>query len=278
MVLALVAFASFADAQAQESNANSRIWGHVRQMQVASIADQDSAVTINARAILALVPQLDSAARAKFTSYVLAETYRDLAGVIAGHGDARAALALLDSAPAKIAPWLEDDVERYQLVGMRAPPLRAPHWINASGTTQIDPGAGGPVTVIEMTAWWCGSCIRSYPTLASFARTYGDRVHLVLATGLLGRFRDDTALPPAVETEKLRAYYTQEEHFTCPIAVGARDNDEIATSYHSAAIPQIVVVDGHGIVRRILMGWDVGNADRLDEAIRSALGGPSATP
>jgi hypothetical protein len=39
------------------------------------------------------------------------------------------------------------------------------------------------------------------------------------------------------------------------------------------AIPQVVVVDAHGIVRHILLGWDEGNDDRLDRAVSAALGG-----
>jgi hypothetical protein len=31
------------------------------------------------------------------------------------------------------------------------------------------------------------------------------------------------------------------------------------------------VVDAHGIVRHILLGWDPGNDDRLDRAVGAAL-------
>lgn len=254
------------------ASANSRAWAHVMLLQAYSVADMDSAVMLHANTVLAIEPHLEPAQRAKFAP-ALTATYRDLAAVIAGHGDAAAALRLLASAPASLAPDLADDVARYEMVGRPAPPLTAPQWFNAPGS-EVRLG-GGSVTVLELTAWWCGSCVRSYPTLLSLTRSYGDRVRVVLATGLLGYFRGDTAITAAAETEKLRAYFTTEEHFTCPIAVGARDHDAIAEAYHGAAIPQIVVIDGHGIVRRVLMGWDAGNAQRVDEAIRLALG---ATP
>jgi hypothetical protein len=104
---------------------------------------------------------------------------------------------------------------------------------------------------------------------------YGDKVRVVMATSLMGRFRADSDMTPIAEMGKLRDYFAVENALPYPIAVaenpGEEDHDSISNTYHVYAIPQIVVVDAHGVVRHILIGWDPGNDDRLDRAVGAAL-------
>jgi hypothetical protein len=191
-------------------------------------------------------------------------------------------LALLTGAPAAlpgvphVADDLADEVARYRLIGHPAPPIAAPHWLGAPpGTTRIDAATTGTVTVVEITAWWCPACVRSYPALLDVVKHYGARnVRVVLATSLMGQLRADTGLTPPVELAKLDAYYHREHALTAPVAVSDQpttDPDPISAAYHVYAIPEVVVTDRHGIVQRIFLGWDEGNPQRLDEAVGAAL-------
>jgi hypothetical protein len=85
---------------------------------------------------------------------------------------------------------------RRDLAVMSAPPrIAAPHWFNAKDSTTLDLSHGGPITIVEFSAWWCAGCSLSYPDLLAVQRKYGaDKVHLVLVTNLMGRLRADTAL------------------------------------------------------------------------------------
>jgi hypothetical protein len=243
--------------------------------------DLDTAIAFHATAVMALAPRLDAADRVRLAKPLI-HAYRNLAEVRAGHGDPAAALALLESAPAAlpgvpgVADALADEVARYRMIGHPAPAIAAPHWLGApAGTTRIDPAKVGAATVVEITAWWCAACQRSYPALLDVARHYGPtNVHVVLATSLMGQIRADTGLTPAVELTKLDDYYQREHGLSGPIAVAdqpASGADPISAAYHVYAIPEVVITDRHGIVQRILLGWDEGNPQRLDEAVGAAL-------
>lgn len=247
--------------------------------------DYDDGIAFHANAVIELAPRVDSADRVRL-SHQLIYAYRNLAEVVAGHGNTPTALELLEHAQAGlpgvpgVAEGLADEVARYRMVGQAPPPITAPHWFNATtGTTTIDPSRGGPVTIVELTAWWCAACTRSYPDLVALQKKYGaDKVRLVMATNLMGQFRADTGLTPAAELLKLRAYFTDEHKLACPIAVAdnpGEGQDPIAKAYHVYAIPETLVIDRQGRVTRILLGWDEGNGGRVDEAVRLALG---ATP
>jgi hypothetical protein len=245
-------------------------------------ADLDTGIAYHARAVMALAPHLDSADCVRL-AHALIHAYRNLAEVEAGHGQPTQALALLRGAPAAlprvpgVAAELATEVARYEMIGHRALSISAPHWFGApAGTKTIDPSTGGAVTIIEETAWWCAACNRSYPALLRIQKQYGDKVRVLLATSLMGRFRADTNLAPNAELEKLRDYFAQENGLSYPIAVADSpgenaDHDAISIRYHVYAIPQVVVVDAKGIVRHILLGWDPGNDDRLDHAVAQAM-------
>ncbi len=187
--------------------------------------DDEDGITLHAKAIMALAGQLDSADRVRLAPQLI-HAYRDLAEVIAGHGDTPAALALLAYAPARlpgvpgVAEGLADEIARYRMVGQAPPRIAAPHWFNAADGTTLDFSHGAPVTIVVFSAWWCAACSLSYPDLLAVQQKYGaDKVRLVLVTNLMGQFRADTALTADAELAKLKQYFTGEHGLTCPIAV-----------------------------------------------------------
>jgi thiol-disulfide isomerase/thioredoxin len=267
------------------ASAAARVEANAALGQLFRDVDYDDGIAFHANAVMQLAQQLDSADRVRL-AHPLIYAYRNLAEVVAGHGDTPTALELLLHAPAGlpgvpgVVDGLADEVARYRMVGQPPPPITAPHWFNApTGTTTIDPSRGGPVTIVELTAWWCAACTRSYPDLVAVQKKYGaDKVRLVMATSLMGQFRADTGLTPAAELAKLRAYFADEHSLTCPIAVADNPGegiDAVGKAYHEYAIPETLVIDRQGRVSRILLGWDEGNGGRVDEAVRLALG---ATP
>jgi len=245
-------------------------------------ADLDTGIAYHAQAVMALAPRLDSADCVRLARPLI-HAYRNLAEVQAGHGHPKQALALLRSAPAAlphtpgVAKELATEVARYEMIGRPALSITAPHWLGApAGTRTMDPATGGAITIVEQTAWWCAACNRSYPALLRIQHRYGaDKVHVLLATNLMGRFRADTDLAPNAELAKLHDYFTAESGLPYPVAVadnpGEGEPDAISVRYHVYAIPQVVVVDAHGVVRHILIGWDPGNDARLERAVAQAM-------
>jgi hypothetical protein len=263
------------------ASAATRVQAHALLGQLFRDVDYDDGIAFHANAVMQLATRLDTADRVRL-SHQLIYAYRNLAEVVAGHGNTPVALELLQHAEAGlpgvpgVSEGLADEVARYQMVGQPPPRITAPHWFNEpAGTTTVDPSSGGPVTVVELTAWWCAACTRSYPALVDLQKKYGSQVRVVLSTSLMGRFRADTDLTPAVELAKLRDYFTVEHKLACPIAVADNPGDAldpVSKAYHVYAIPETLVIDRQGHVTRILLGWDEGNPQRVDEAIRLALG------
>lgn len=263
----------------------SRVKAHALIEEYFRIAvDDEDGVTLHAKTIMELAGQLDSASRVLVASQLI-HAYRDQAQIIAGHGDAPAAIDFLTHAPAalpgvpNVAEGLADELARYRMIGQAAPSITAPHWFNAADGTTLDLSRGGPVTIVAFSAWWCKACTLSYPELLAVEQKYGpDKVRLVLVTNLMGQFRKDTALTTDAELGKLKQYFTGEHGLSCPIAVDdlAKENDygdygPIANAYHVLFIPETLIIDRQGRVRRILVGWDKGNGTRLDNAVRLAL-------
>jgi thiol-disulfide isomerase/thioredoxin len=267
------------------ASAATRVEAHAMLGQFFRDIDYDDGIAFHANAVMELASRLDSTQRVHL-SHQLIYAYRNLAEVVAGHGNTPTALELLIHAPAGlpgvpgVVDGLADEVARYQMVGQPPPRITAPHWFNEpTGTTTIDPSSGGPVTVVELTAWWCPACTRSYPALLDLQKKYGSQLRVVLATSLMGRFRADSGLSPSVELAKLREYFTVEHKLACPIAIADNPGEEVdpvGKAYHVYAIPETLVIDRQGRVTRILLGWDEGNPQRVDEAIKLALGAPAA--
>ena len=46
------------------------------------------------------------------------------------------------------------------------------------------------------------------------------------------------------------------------------------TDYRVGGIPQIIIVDKHGIIRQIVTGWNQGNTERFSRLIKGLLAEP----
>jgi thiol-disulfide isomerase/thioredoxin len=220
----------------------------------------------------------------------VANAYANIAEAWAGQGMTEKALELLRRGHAdwKDVPRASEGyflpvIERLSLVGTPGAAITAPHWLNApAGTTSIEmPGA---VTLVEFTAHWCGPCKESYPGIKRLLAKYGSQgFRVVFATELYGYFGAEQKLPPEVELERDREYFTKKEGFDVPIAIGARQTPEIVNgrpvykpdpnfaAYKVGGIPQIHLLDKQGKLRLIMTGYDDENEAKLAKIIEDLL-------
>ena len=174
-------------------------------------------------------------------------------------------------------------IERLSLVGTPGASITAPHWLNGpDGKTSIEmPGA---VTLLEFTAHWCGPCKESYPGIKRLLAKYGTQgFRVVFATELYGYFGAEQKLPPEVELERDREYFTKKEGFDVPVAIGGRTAPEMVNgrpvykpdpnfaAYKVGGIPQIHLLDRQGKLRLIMTGYDDENESKLAALIESLL-------
>ena len=222
-------------------------------------------------------------------SYTVLAAYNGLAEVYGDFGHADSALAVLRQATidhpeisaVDADNYLGSGLERYALVGKQAMPVEAPHWLNASADTRAL-NAKGKITVIEFTAHWCIPCRNSYPSMVEMANTFGKQgVQFVFATQFYGYVGTKRNLDPAAELVADEEYFGAEHGIRFPIAVADQPsapkpgeryipnpNDD---RYKVGGIPQTVIIDRNGTIRRILTGWDTGNAQRLPVLLKELL-------
>jgi thiol-disulfide isomerase/thioredoxin len=181
------------------------------------------------------------------------------------------------------ARMVEPEIERYMLVGTLGAPISAPRWLNRSETTPLD--LKGKVTLLEFSAHWCGPCRESYPGILRLRDRFAARgFQVVLATQLYGFFQSERPLAADAEVERDRAYFA-EPQLNVPIAIGAKvdikveggktvylpapdPNDE---AYKVGGIPQIQLIDKHGRIRLIMVGYDDANEEKLARIIEGLL-------
>ena len=252
--------------------------------------DNDAAIARHARAVIAIVPAVPTQAHGnKELEEALVVAYKNLAEVLADDGHADSSLAVLARAEQELS-WvkgldtlLKEPKLRYSLVGKAAPTIDGKLWMNAPSGTSEAPIAG-KVGVVQFTATWCPPCKRSYPELRTLSEKYaGKPVQVVLHTTLYGTF-EGRDVNDAEEIAADREYYSKIQRLDVPIGLQVDHLKHDSTGkvifenavderYGVTDIPTTVIIDQAGVVRRILTGWDAGNAARITEAVDGLLAG-----
>ena len=227
--------------------------------------------------------------RKKYGSSILSG-YTDMAEAWAGQGRTPEALALLRRAAPEwpevpdVASRMQPVIDRYLLVGTKGAPVTAPRFLNApAGTTHMEMTGG--VTLLEFTAHWCGPCRESYPGVNRLRAKFGSRgFRVVMATQLYGYFQTERGLDAATELDRDRTYFA-EHGLDVPVAVwdavsvsvkdgkvnylpGPNQNE---AAYRVGGIPQIHIIDRHGVIRLIMVGYDDANEPQLAKFIGTLL-------
>jgi thiol-disulfide isomerase/thioredoxin len=269
----------------QKIAAHSRMAGYYGYMDIDDKNLEHNQVLLK---LLAQLPPAD----AKSAEGTKASAYDRIALVRANRGEIAQALATLEEGKAALdnAPqyqsWLTAAAARYALIGQPGAPLKGDYWINAApATKQLD--LRGRVTLIQFTAHWCGPCRKSYPAMLKFHEQFKEQgLDVVLATQLYGYFDKRSDLNPEGELAANREYYVEHHQLPLKIAVEARlDFSDRATAeaarremnegrYQVGGIPQIVLLDKHGVIRQILIGWDPANEARIATLIEQLLKEP----
>ena len=216
--------------------------------------------------------------------------YVDMAEAWAGQGKNDEAIALLNRAAKDLpdvptaANSVKSEVERLQLVGTSAAPLKAPRWLNMpAGQTEL--AMPGKVTLLEFSAHWCVPCKESYPGVNRLLEKYGPKgFRVVLGTRLYGYFEAERNLSAEDEFARDKKYFA-EHGMNVPIAVGdlvtvkvvsgkveylpAPDPND--TSYKVGGIPQIHLIDKKGNIRLVMVGYDDANEAKLAKMIEDML-------
>jgi thiol-disulfide isomerase/thioredoxin len=271
-------------AVSQRLDAHNRLGGYFRAV------DTDEKILSHMTLVLALAAQITPAER-KALGFRLMNAYTSIAEVRAGRGENDEALAGLarglkdlGEVP-EVQKYLPPVIERYKLVGKPGAAIDAPTWLNMpAGTTRIDPP--GQVTILQFTAHWCGPCRKSYPAMLKLNERFAPRgLRVVFSTQLYGFYEKQQKLSAEAEIEADKQYFV--DHYKVPFAISiepqkprptgpgdvpAAGRAFVEDKYFVSGIPQIVVLDKKGTVRRILVGWDPAAEAGLVQLVEKLLG------
>jgi hypothetical protein len=165
---------------------------------------------------------------------------------------------------------LARELALYSLVGRPAAPIDADHWLNGHGPIAF---GRGRVTLIQFTGVACAPCRASYPAMASFyARWRQSRFDILFVAGLTGEF-EGRKVNAAEDLSATTNYYTKRHGFPFPIAIEdtPASFERAVKPYDALGIPQIVVIDKKGVIRRITRGWDASSAAPLETLIAQLI-------
>jgi peroxiredoxin len=148
----------------------------------------------------------------------------------------------------------DDEVMRKNYVGSPAPDFGALDTVQGSVTPSL-PGLQGRVVVLEFWASWCGVCHVMAPTLNGWHDRYS-------AQGLtvLGVTNDPVEVANRTAGELGMGY---------PLA--SDGSGRMLRAYRAFALPTLFVIDKHGKVRDVLIGYSTPRLREIETLVRKLI-------
>ena len=148
----------------------------------------------------------------------------------------------------------DDEVMRRNYVGARAPDFGALDTVQGSITPTLA-GLNGRVVVLEFWASWCGPCHIMAPTLQGWHDRYS-------AQGV-------TVLGVSSEPMDVAGRSAGEQGIDYPLA---RDSSgAMVRAYRAYALPTLFVIDKHGTVRDVLIGYSTPRLREIEVLVRKLI-------
>ena len=148
----------------------------------------------------------------------------------------------------------DDELMRKNYVGSRAPDFGALDTVQGSITPSL-PALQGRVVVLEFWASWCGVCHVMAPTLNGWHDRYSAQ-----GVTVLGVTNDPVDVAGRTAGELGMSY---------PLASDTTGN--ILRAYRAYALPTLFVIDKHGNVRDVLIGYSTPRLREIEALVRKLI-------
>jgi thiol-disulfide isomerase/thioredoxin len=150
-----------------------------------------------------------------------------------------------------------DQIFRMDLIGEKLPNLPALTVASGPGPAAY-PALTGHVVLLDLFATWCGPCLQLGPYYNSFHGKYGTQGLTVLAV--------------SSEAPAILAGWSAKNSVSYTVA--SDPSDTLGGRLAAPAIPASVLVDKHGVVREVALGFDPQQVKRTEQLIQALLKEP----
>ncbi len=150
-----------------------------------------------------------------------------------------------------------DQIFRMELVGEKLPTLPALKLASGPGPVAY-PALAGKVVLVDLFATWCGPCLQLGPYYHQFHQKYAAQGLSVLAIS-----SEDPGILAAWAAKNGVGY-----------SVASDPTDSLGARLVAPAIPASVLVDKHGVVRDVAVGFEIGQVKRTEQLIQVLLKEP----
>jgi thiol-disulfide isomerase/thioredoxin len=156
-----------------------------------------------------------------------------------------------------VAKPSRDQVFRMDAVGQRLPSTSALKLVTGPGPVDLAK-LSGKVVIVDLFATWCGPCAMLGPHYRALHEKYGPQGLAIIAVS------DETSSVLSTWSAKNSVAYS----------VATDPDDAFAQRVLAPALPSSLIVDKHGVVREVTIGYEPSQVERTEKLVQALLKEP----